>query len=286
MAARASYFGRITRAGSDAGPVLHPPNALLRRWRMLAPYQTSAEPASWQPPPAAATRKADERQHSGRTGVPALAQSRRAEPGPMHRNPPQPSPAPRETHLATEDITVAATPPLLPLVTRENGLQLPGNETISEITTAVMVRGRGKQPRNPSTQITTQSNTPLPTKRHGETLSTPAEAARTASPKGTRPAPQHTTESRLRAAKAHPQVPPRDALEPARQGSFRVHSVLPLPNAVQSQRDGRLLAPKVHIGSIEVRVMPPTAPPPRRTVVSAPEPLSRGFTSPFGWKQG
>ena len=45
----------------------------------------------------------------------------------------------------------------------------------------------------------------------------------------------------------------------------------------------------VHIGSIDVHIMPPTVPPaqPTRPVVkSPPSPLSRGFTSSFGLRQG
>jgi hypothetical protein len=80
-----------------------------------------------------------------------------------------------------------------------------------------------------------------------------------------------------------------DAL-PARAPSHN----MALPRAIPPRaRAAEAQQPTVRIGSIEVRVMPPPSPPPptpaARASAAKPSPapsISRGFTSPFGLRQG
>ncbi len=80
---------------------------------------------------------------------------------------------------------------------------------------------------------------------------------------------------------------------PPAESSFRKPDVLDIPHPWVEPRNvsSTRQANTVHIGSIDVHIMPPPLPPvqpttPTPAVKSSPSPLSRGFTSSFGLRQG
>ncbi len=289
-----SYLRRITRRDHGGLPVLRPPSPLLARWEMTAPAPlAAATPTTIGAPaaPAAAPpvsapkeeaaepdREGTERSHPALSPSLHFAQDQgQGHPLPLRRrgtlNSPLPLGAAGRRVRAAQAAAVPPEPAVVYDGVRASSPQPPD------------VSSGGVDAIGPDTRLRTRRPHRTPPPRFVEAVVT--EETRSVDAR---------VENRVIVTRerASPRVETSPAISaPAIERVVQAAVAVRAP-ARPGPRNAAPLAPRVHIGSIEVRIQapPPAAPPEQRPAAAvrqrpaASGPLSRGFTSPFGLKQG
>lgn len=307
---RSSYLRLITRSDGGSLPVMRPPNPLLRRWEMTAgvlPSErptTNPEPARITdavsrppvPPPkftspdhesqaepaniANSTQSVVEEKRTSSTEEAAVKVSSmeplrndpvvEARTGPETKNP--------VNQMPEAQVTSARVAPVTPGPNKEPSVtsQRPGPTTEPMLPSEIMLL--------PTTVVT---SLPSPLRRNTEDASPRSETG-----------PIKSLSQRPGAEVSNTTGPQPLADKPMRSAfsAGQAPASLPRPTgvaaALRPRRDiaPATNAPAVHIGSVEVRIVPPAAPPnkpPRAAAGSSSTALlSRGFTTSFGLRQG
>lgn len=274
--ARASYLRHAARRAVGEMPILRPPRPLFRAWEASLVPDMPEEPLSGFSQPAA----------------------RPIEPGSISV-----PPAARQSEKLAPDhfisITQPATKTTQPSVTTPRASLLPGRRASTrpaqlfagqqalqeaQATSTDLKPGETASPAAPTI------NRLKPVPQASDEMAAQAIAAAVKSQQGQdaplRPAPQRTPEA-ASGSTLLKRVPngllPTQA-EPAFLLPRKPELSPPAPKAEQRQKAS------IHIGSIEVHITPTSpAVPPARTLTAQSQPtssLSRGFTSPFGIRQG
>lgn len=277
--ARASYLRHAARRAVGEMPSLRPPRPLFRAWEAPLTPDMPEEPLT-------TTRQL--------TGSPI-------EPGSIS-SPPAASQGEKLAPDHFMPIAQPATKTTRPPVTVTRAPLLPGSPV--ELQPAQPFAGQGALLEEQVTSTTSPDLKPIetalpaapvierlkPVPRTPDELAAQAIAAAVKPQQGQdaplRPAPRRTPETK------YDSMPPKRALtgtlptqaEPALLLPRKPEPSPPAPKAEQRQKAS------IHIGSIEVHITPASpAAPPARTPAAQPQPassLSRGFTSPFGIRQG
>ena len=263
------YFQQAARQPGAGVAILRPPNRIFRRWELMDPGSMAA-PRALNPEPSTPEAK--------QAAVP-LESAVGIAPGPTERTI---RPGASTVERPQEENRVAA-----PQRAGEVRSHLDSQAVVSE--RASIVEARQPETRTPSYE-------PSFARAQGERQA--SESGSKASVEGYMVAPRET-EAAAPSGVDRP-VPRRVESPTVTPG---IAEVLKRPETAARRNEVATAVAKdaghtVHIGTIEVRVTPPPAPPvapvpPRTASHSAPRtamnpagPLSRGFASRFGWTQG
>ena len=284
---RAPYFQQAARQPGLGVAIMRPPNRIFRRWEMLDPELDAPAPS----------RTNDLTRRSGSRVVPMNA----------------PDPSPVGQSAFTSSPSSLATRPFVPIQTKSSAVFRSLGEKQAHYPVA---EGRAATRSHESTPTTTGTAQSIP-------LDVAPKPANDASPSvpsaeaGELIVAEHAQKISIREDRREPSW--IEVLTPARRLDLRAELGVPLPAKELNPKLGKGVAstvpealsgadnfshsvrprespvggPTLHIGTIEVRIVPspnllapiamPGAP---RPAVKPSVLLSRGFASRFGWTQG
>jgi hypothetical protein len=290
---RPSYLRRITRRDGGGLPILGPPNPLLRRWEMTAPAWRAPEPqtaasqdvhitTAVSPLPSLASafnRPRHDSQIEPTSTVTLKEPVGNAEPAARKEEAAAPGNAPESLPQGPSVRAGRSVPEMKNPPPEPGEAQITDGQNVPEDPVPAGKRAWARPQRQRTAEAPPPSEAlPLPTIE----VAPASPARRTAGVSSSHPTSKPATEN--------PPVvfsPPKSPV-----AAHEAQVSRPLPPAIRTRLDATPTthAPSVHIGSVEIRILPPAPPltqPPRAAAISSSSSsLSRGFTSSFGLKQG